>query len=134
MLGERLGSLTLQEELKDGIILCRLVNAIEPGVCPKPSTARMAFKQMDNIGNYLKACADLGVPSEDTFQTISLYEGQVVIMIIVIFIIIVTITMIMTMIINFQTVPAHDGQVSVIAAAPRATVAVWPRHVACPHL
>ena len=76
MLGEKLGPLTLQEELKDGVVLCRLVNAIEPGVAPKPSTARMAFKQMDNIANYLKACTYLGVPSEDTFQTVSLYEGQ----------------------------------------------------------
>ena len=61
MLGEKLGALSLQEELKDGIVLCRVVNAIEPGVCPKPSGAKMAFKQMDNISNYLKACTDLGM-------------------------------------------------------------------------
>jgi len=36
----------------------------------------MAFKQMDNIANYLKACTQLGVPSEDLFQTIALFEGQ----------------------------------------------------------
>ena len=28
MLGEKLGPLTLQEELKDGVVLCRVVNAI----------------------------------------------------------------------------------------------------------
>ena len=76
MLGEKLGALSLQEELKDGVVLCRIANTIEPGVCPKPSTARMAFKQMDNIANYLKACTALGVPSEDLFQTVALFEGQ----------------------------------------------------------
>jgi len=76
MLGEKMGELSLQEELKDGVLLCRLANAISPGICVKPSTARMAFKQMDNIANYLRACTDLGVPSEDLFQTVALYEGQ----------------------------------------------------------
>jgi transgelin len=76
ILNEKLGELSLQEELKDGVILCRVVNAIEPGICPKPSMARTAFKQMDNIANYLKACTALGVPSEDLFQTVSLYEAQ----------------------------------------------------------
>ena len=76
MLCEKLGALSLQEELKNGVALCRLVNAVQPAICPKPSTARMAFKQMDNIANYLKACTSLGVPAEDLFQTVALFEGQ----------------------------------------------------------
>jgi len=73
---ERLGEMPLQQELKSGVVLCQLVNAIKPGVCPKPSPAKMPFKQMENISNYLKACDDLGVPRHEQFQTISLYENK----------------------------------------------------------
>ena len=36
---------TFQEALKDGVVLCTAVNAIQPGICPKPFTGKMAFKQ-----------------------------------------------------------------------------------------
>eukprot|EP00966_Prymnesium_polylepis_P076374 1770188-Prymnesium_polylepis.1 len=66
----------LQQELKNGVVLCQLVNSIKPGVCPKPSTAKMPFKQMENISNYLEACEKLGVPKHDQFQTVALYENK----------------------------------------------------------
>jgi hypothetical protein len=74
--GEKMGECTLQEELKSGVVLCNLVNALKPGVCPKPATGKMAFKQMENIGNYLSACEKLGVPAYSSFQTVSLYENK----------------------------------------------------------
>ena len=52
------------EALKDGVVLCNLANAIQPGVCVKPSTSKMPFKQMENIGAYIKACAEIGVPTQ----------------------------------------------------------------------
>ena len=76
VLDERLGESSLQEELKDGVVLCRLVDAIKPGCCPKHSVSRMPFKQMENIGNYLAACTALGVPAFDTFQTVDLFENK----------------------------------------------------------
>ena len=36
----------------------------------------MAFKQMENIGNFLDACSQYGVAKNDTFQTVDLYEGK----------------------------------------------------------
>ena len=74
--GERMGSGSFQQELKSGAVLCTLVNAIKPGVCKKPSSSGMAFKQMENIGNYLAAATELGVPQISSFQTVSLYEGK----------------------------------------------------------
>ena len=54
--GAKLGEMPLQEELKDGTVLCTLVNTISPSVIKAPSTSKMPFKQMENISNYLDAC------------------------------------------------------------------------------
>ena len=73
---EKLGECTLQEELKNGIVLCTLVNAIWPGMCPKPSTSKMPFKQMENISNYLAATTQVGVKENELFQTVALFENK----------------------------------------------------------
>ena len=67
---------SLQSELKSGVVLCQLANAIKPGVCRKPSTMAAPFKQMENIANYLEACDALGVPKHDQFQTVALFEDK----------------------------------------------------------
>ena len=74
--GAKLGEMPLQEELKDGTVLCTLVTTISPGVIKAPSTSKMPFKQMENISNYLDACSKLGVPKHDLFQTVALYENK----------------------------------------------------------
>ena len=81
VLGERVfagasGADAVQEKLKDGVILCNLVNKIKPGSVKKINTSTMAFKMMENIGNFLSACETLGVPASDSFQTVDLYEKQ----------------------------------------------------------
>ena len=81
VLGEKVfagakGADAVQEKLKDGVILCNLVNKIKPGSVKKINTSTMAFKMMENIGNFLSACEALGVPASDSFQTVDLYEKQ----------------------------------------------------------
>lgn len=67
----------VQEKLKDGTILCKLANALGCSGRPiKVNESKMAFKQMENIGNFLDACYNYGVAKNDTFQTVDLYEGQ----------------------------------------------------------
>lgn len=34
------------------------------------------FKQMENIGNFLKGCRALGVPSFDCFETLDLFDEK----------------------------------------------------------
>jgi len=61
--------------LKDGVKLCKLLNAINPGSIRKVNTnSRMAFVQMENTGNFLESCVKFGVKKEDLFQTADLFD------------------------------------------------------------
>lgn len=64
------------EVLKDGVLLCKLVNALQEGSVKKVNQSTMAFKCMENINAFLDAVKKLGVPSQETFQTIDLWEKQ----------------------------------------------------------
>uniref|UniRef100_H2ZDY9 Transgelin n=1 Tax=Ciona savignyi TaxID=51511 RepID=H2ZDY9_CIOSA len=67
--------------LKDGIVLCKLMNEIVPGSCkpnnPSNSTieAMIRNKEMENIGMFLTAASAYGVKHLDLFQTVDLYEA-----------------------------------------------------------
>ncbi|XP_002158860.1 myophilin [Hydra vulgaris] len=65
----------VQTYLKDGVILCHLINAIKPGSVKKINDSKMAFKQMENISNFLTACEKVGIKPLDLFQTVDVYEG-----------------------------------------------------------
>eukprot|EP00117_Sycon_ciliatum_P031125 scpid69529/ scgid24403/ Muscle-specific protein 20 len=62
--------------LHDGQYLCNLMNTLKPGAIPKVTTSTLAFKQMENINQFLKAIVAYGVPMSDTFQTIDLFEAK----------------------------------------------------------
>ncbi|XP_072032441.1 calponin-3-like [Amphiura filiformis] len=62
--------------LKDGVILCKLVNVLQPGSVKKINTNKMVFKQRENISMFLTACSDIGVASHSSFQTVDLFEKQ----------------------------------------------------------
>nr|AGN29586.1 calponin-3 [Acartia pacifica]AGN29587.1 calponin-3 [Acartia pacifica] len=62
--------------LKNGVILCELINAIEPGSVKKINTMNAPFKQRENIEMYLKACTNYGLKEQDLFQVNDLYENK----------------------------------------------------------
>ena len=77
VIGEPLPEGSFHEALKDGAYLCKLINAIRPGCVPKVNQSKMAFKMMENIGNFLTACEkECGLKKTDLFQTVDLYEAQ----------------------------------------------------------
>jgi hypothetical protein len=64
------------DSLKDGKMLCALINKIRPGSVKKVETSAMPFKQMENISNFLKACRLVGVAEYDLFETVDLFEQK----------------------------------------------------------
>ena len=66
----------LQAWLQSGELLCELMNCVQPGVIKKIASSSMPFKQMENIAHYIEACNKLGVPAQDLFQTVDLFEGK----------------------------------------------------------
>lgn len=70
----------LDEVLKDGIVLCDLMNTIlskDPTLdlkCPKRSP--LGFVQMENIEYFIEKARAMKVPDFENFQTIDLFEGK----------------------------------------------------------
>ncbi|KAK2164114.1 hypothetical protein LSH36_68g01041 [Paralvinella palmiformis] len=66
----------VQRALKDGQALCALINTIQPGSVKKVNQSKLAFKEMENIEMFLRACKEYGMNEVDTFQTQDLYETK----------------------------------------------------------
>ncbi len=62
--------------LKDGVLLCKVINAVKPGTIKRINTSKMPFKQMENISIFLRACRKLGVPEYSLFETVDLFEEK----------------------------------------------------------
>ncbi|KAJ3106367.1 hypothetical protein HK100_003740 [Physocladia obscura] len=66
-----------QESLKDGFLLCEMINRINaPNDQIKIQTSKMPFKQMENIGAFLDRVEKLGVPAHERFMTVDLFEAK----------------------------------------------------------
>jgi hypothetical protein len=74
--GDGKGEQSFQDWLKNGQVLCRLANAIRPGVIKKINDSKLAFKEMENITFFMNAARDMGVPELSMFGTPDLYEGK----------------------------------------------------------
>lgn len=76
LVGEPFPSGSFYEALKNGVYLCKAINKLKPGSVAKINNSKMAFKMMENIGNFLSAAEAYGLPKTDSFQTVDLYENQ----------------------------------------------------------
>ncbi|ELV10591.1 Coiled-coil domain-containing protein 19, mitochondrial, partial [Tupaia chinensis] len=73
------GRENFQNWLKDGTVLCELINGLYPeGQAPvkKIQASTMAFKQMEQISQFLQAAERYGINTTDIFQTVDLWEGK----------------------------------------------------------
>uniref|UniRef100_A0A7S2DMQ5 Calponin-homology (CH) domain-containing protein n=1 Tax=Haptolina brevifila TaxID=156173 RepID=A0A7S2DMQ5_9EUKA len=65
---------SFHEVLQSGVLLCKLLNRISPGMIHRIKETDKAWDCIENIGNYTKACEKLGVVP--TFDTPDLYENK----------------------------------------------------------
>ena len=69
-------SLTYTQNIKNGQRLCKLINGIKPGTIKKIETSSLGFKQMENIGYFIKSCRAFGLVEHDLFNTVDLFEEK----------------------------------------------------------
>ena len=77
VLREELPGPNLAASLKDGVILCRLVNTLKAGSVPKYSpTPSNASKRMENVTLFIRAARELGMREHELFSTVDLVEEK----------------------------------------------------------
>merc|ERR1712133_307692 len=75
VLGEKVfNGIPYEEVLKDGIVLCRVMNTLSPGSVAKINTSGSNFKLAENITRFQQAMVPYGVNKADIFQTNDLSE------------------------------------------------------------
>lgn len=77
ILGITLPDLSLYELLRDGVVLCNLINKIKNVKKSKfPSLKKINFFQMENICYFIENARILGVPDSENFLTVDLFENK----------------------------------------------------------
>lgn len=62
--------------LKNGVILCRLINKARSGLIPKIYEGPVAYQQIENIQRYLRACKIIGLKELNLFDTNDLFHEK----------------------------------------------------------
>ncbi|KAL0881074.1 hypothetical protein ABMA27_002202 [Loxostege sticticalis] len=76
VLGEQLPNAPYEDILKDGVVLCKLINKLSPGSVKKIQERGTNFQLMENIQRFQAAIKKYGVPEEEIFQTADLFERR----------------------------------------------------------
>ncbi|XP_037926525.1 muscle-specific protein 20-like [Hermetia illucens] len=75
VIGERFPpGVRYEDALRNGIILCKLMNKLAPGSIQKINVSGGDYKMMDNISQFQRACTRYGVPDVDLFQSTDLWD------------------------------------------------------------
>eukprot|EP01114_Cavostelium_apophysatum_P015535 TRINITY_DN4249_c0_g1_i1.p1 TRINITY_DN4249_c0_g1~~TRINITY_DN4249_c0_g1_i1.p1 ORF type:complete len:916 (+),score=312.20 TRINITY_DN4249_c0_g1_i1:107-2854(+) len=65
------------KSIEDGTLLCRLANAIQPGIIKRINNgSTLKFKMIENITNFINACKTLKIPPIVIFHETDLYERR----------------------------------------------------------
>ncbi|KAM8974279.1 calponin-1 [Pelodytes ibericus] len=72
--GKTIGN-KFMESLKDGVILCELINKLQPGSVRKINDSTQNWPQLENIGNFIRGITEYGVRPHDIFEANDLFEN-----------------------------------------------------------
>lgn len=75
-LGEPVPKGDFEDILRDGVVLCNLMNKLTPGSVKKIQTKGTNFQLMENIQRFQAAAKKYGLPEEEIFQTADLFERR----------------------------------------------------------
>lgn len=64
------------DDLKNGVILCKLVNKFCPGAVKKIENSTAVFKQRANLESFIQGLKAYGLKDQDVFQVNDLYENK----------------------------------------------------------
>ncbi|MCJ8728557.1 hypothetical protein PDJAM_G00005870 [Pangasius djambal] len=64
-----------QKGLKDGVILCELMNKLQPGSIKKINHSQLNWHKLENLGNFIKAILTYGLKPNDIFEANDLFEN-----------------------------------------------------------
>ncbi|KAG7487530.1 hypothetical protein MATL_G00024550 [Megalops atlanticus] len=64
-----------QKGLKDGVILCELINKLQPGSVKKINHSQLNWHKLENLGNFIKAILAYGLKPNDIFEANDLFEN-----------------------------------------------------------
>ncbi|KAI1891831.1 hypothetical protein AGOR_G00147790 [Albula goreensis] len=63
-----------QKGLKNGVILCQLINKLQPGSVKKINQSAQNWHQLENLSNFIKAMTTYGLKPHDIFEANDLFE------------------------------------------------------------
>ncbi|XP_048783581.1 calponin-2 isoform X2 [Lagopus muta] len=72
--GRQIGA-DFQKGLKDGVILCELMNKLQPNSVRKINCSALNWHQLENLSNFIKAMASYGMNPVDLFEANDLFES-----------------------------------------------------------
>ncbi|XP_028666946.2 calponin-3a [Erpetoichthys calabaricus] len=64
-----------QKGLKDGVILCELINKLAQGSVKKINHSQLNWHKLENLGNFIKAMLSYGMKPTDIFEANDLFEN-----------------------------------------------------------
>uniref|UniRef100_A0A3Q3W872 Calponin n=1 Tax=Mola mola TaxID=94237 RepID=A0A3Q3W872_MOLML len=72
--GKKMGD-NFMESLKDGVLLCKLINILQPNSVKKINNSDQNWHQLENIGNFVRAITEYGLKPHDIFEANDLFEN-----------------------------------------------------------
>lgn len=67
---------TFEATLRNGVLLCRIMNKLKPGIIQKINISGGDYKMMDNISQFQRAAQHYGVPDVDLFNANDLWDQK----------------------------------------------------------
>ncbi|CAK6960276.1 calponin-1 [Scomber scombrus] len=72
--GKKIGD-GFMESLKDGVMLCELINVLRPGSVRRINRSNQNWHQLENIGNFVRGITEYGLRPDDIFEANDLFEN-----------------------------------------------------------